>query len=66
MVEKGRLGDSKGSANGRAKLTERDVRDIRAEYATGHVKQQELAERYGITRRGIKAVVNRQNWSHVS
>jgi hypothetical protein len=47
-----------------AKLTETDVREIRALYACGH-DNVELAACYGVTRCNITAIVRRKSWKHV-
>jgi len=51
---------------GRTKLTEDDVRAIRAEYSTGKVLQRELAARYDVTPSLISGIVNRKRWAHVA
>lgn len=56
---------ARGERGGRAKLTEAQVRDIRARYAAGGVTSYQLAAEYGIARKNINAVVNRQTWAHV-
>jgi len=54
-----------GIDNGRAKLTENQVREIRLLYATGKFSQQELALRFGVSQRTISSVVGRRIWKHV-
>lgn len=53
----------KGEANGRAKLTERDIRAIRA--MRGKVRQIDLGEQYGVTHAMIGFIQRRDNWKHV-
>jgi DNA-binding XRE family transcriptional regulator len=54
-----------GERNGHAKLTENDVRVIRATYVPKMVTQQFLANQYGVSRETIKDVLLRKVWSHV-
>lgn len=56
---------SKGIANGRAKLTENQVREIRRLYATGNFTQRELARRFGVSTLVICKIVLRRTWQHV-
>lgn len=63
MVRAGRarmLG-ARGEDNGKALLTEADVRDIRS----SRQPRSALAAKYGVTVSAIKAVRARQNWRHV-
>lgn len=55
----------RGESNHNAKLTEQDVRDIRANYALCRVKQAELADRYGVTQTLISRIVLRKVWAHL-
>lgn len=68
MVKKGRS-DSKakqGSSNGRAKLTESAVRDIRYRYACGgHPNQSDLAREYGVSDAAISDIITGRHWSHI-
>lgn len=48
------------------KLTESDVRDIRAAYATGEFSQKGLAASYGVAQSNINAVINRRTWVRVA
>jgi hypothetical protein len=57
--------DSAGVRNGRAKLTEDDVRDIRTAYARG-TSQVALAKQYGLTQASVSALVLRKTWRHVA
>lgn len=47
-----------------AKLTEQDVRDIRANAALCRVSQRELALRYCVSQSAISRVVRGVRWSH--
>ena len=55
----------RGERHGCAKLTENDVRAIRAEYAVGGTQQRALAGKYGISRTTVREIVNRHTWAHV-
>lgn len=56
--------DKRGSGNGRAKLTEQSVLEIRDRVARGE-RQADLAREYGVDRAVISTIVNRKAWSHV-
>ena len=66
MVSKSRNNPNRGRHNGRAKLTEAAVREIRAGYAAGGVTQAEIADRFGVSRSMVQFVLNRGNWKHVA
>lgn len=55
----------RGSLNGRAKLTEDDVRTIRARCTEGGVSQRALAAEYGVSQVKISQIVLRKSWRHV-
>lgn len=61
---KGRNGDCAcpGTKNGRAKLTEADVRAIREKYKTGLYYQYLLAEEYGVVQTTISSITRRRLW----
>jgi hypothetical protein len=67
MRAKGRsaYGVLPGERNGFSKLTEQQVRDIRATYALCRVTQRELAKRFGVCRATISYVVRRIRWAHL-
>jgi len=56
---------AKGIANGRAKLTEDDVREIRCLCAAGNFTLKELALRFGVSFATIHKIVQRKIWRHV-
>lgn len=63
MKRKGRrMRVNTGEKNGRAKLTEEQVRQIRASYKTGAVRQIDLAARYSVTQSMISAIVRGAFW----
>jgi hypothetical protein len=55
-----------GVTHGRAKLTEDDVRAIRATYAAEPVSQMTLAALYGVNQTIISDVVLRRSWKHIA
>lgn len=63
MRVKGRA--ASGSRNGRAKLTEADVRAIRVSLATG-CAQRAIATGYGVSRGLIGMIASRDRWRHIS
>lgn len=67
MAERGRQVTPKGTAHGRAKLTDDDVRAIRAEYVRGSSMHglRGLARKYGVHRSVIGRIVNRKLWVHM-
>lgn len=55
----------KGERQHLAKLTEANVREIRAEYAAG-ISIKELTAKYGLVKSSMTSVVKRQTWKHVT
>lgn len=62
-VAKGR--HAYGERNGRANLTEEDIRQIRFDYARGE-RQVDLAKRFGVHQTHISLIVTRKEWAHVA
>lgn len=56
---------SRGESHGRSVLTEREVRAIRADYATGRFTQADLAFKYGVTSGPIWKIINGVTWRHL-
>ena len=54
-----------GENNPNSKLTEKIVLEIRADWATGKYTQQQLAEKYDVSRSLISKIVNRKIWKHI-
>lgn len=54
-----------GAQHQRAKLTDTAVRSIRSEYEPGQTTLQQLADRYGVTKQTVSAVVNGRTWRHL-
>jgi DNA-binding transcriptional regulator LsrR (DeoR family) len=55
----------RGERSNLARLTEDDVRTIRALYADGGVTQAQLGARFGVGQWAISAIVRRATWRHV-
>lgn len=56
---------TRGESHGRAKLCERDVREIRSLARSGCTLR-ELATMFGISRSSVHEVVVRETWAHVA
>jgi hypothetical protein len=54
-----------GTTNGRAKLAEDDVREIRRLYVMGCISQRGLARRFMVSQRTICQIVRRELWRHI-
>lgn len=65
---RGRQVAPKGEVNGQSKLTESDVRAIRALYVprSPGFGQKALARRYGVAPSAIGQIISRQRWKHVA
>lgn len=61
--QKGR--QAKGETQGKVKLTEEKVREIRKLYATGEYTKQQLADLFSVVRSVIYGIVNNKSWKHV-
>jgi hypothetical protein len=57
---------SLGSKNGCAKLNEKQVSEILALYATGEYRQQDLAEKFGVSQVAVSLITRRKKWQHVN
>ncbi len=55
-----------GEKNGQARLTEEDVRKIRASYTGRYGDLTNLGRAYGVSKHGIFDIVNRRSWGHVA
>ena len=65
MIAKGRVALRRGEKHGRAKISEQDVRDIRAKYMSRQATQQELSDEYGVCQVNISKIVRRELWRHI-
>lgn len=64
-IAKGRARYLRGASNGRAKLSDADVAEIRSLYARGGISQQRIGEMYGVTQNMVSKIVARRNWTHM-
>jgi transcription initiation factor IIE alpha subunit len=48
-----------------AKLTDRQVLEIRRKYSTGQFTHKELAKPFGMKSQSISMIVRRVNWRHI-
>jgi hypothetical protein len=55
----------RGELAGRAKLTEKDVRDIRKRYIPRVVSTPKLGKEYGVHSSTIGYVIKRKSWTHI-
>lgn len=60
---KGRI--AKGEGSGTAKLTEKDVREIRHAHQIGAASNVALARRYGIGETQVRRIVRGMKWKHL-
>lgn len=66
MEDRGLHGNTaKGEKNGKAKLTEKDVRDIRHLYSSGCYSHKDLAEIFGVSTMPIFQILNNITWKCV-
>jgi hypothetical protein len=65
MYAKGRFPIKRGEEAPRARLTEVQVREIRARYVRGVFGAKRLAKEYGVGPRVIEHVIHRRTWKHV-
>lgn len=55
-----------GIKNGRALVTEDQVREIRSLYATGDYSQEALGKRYGMKQTTVSQIILRKSWPHIT
>lgn len=62
-----RLGDisNRGENNGQAKITAKDVLEMRAMYEQGIWTYKEIAEIYGLNSAYVGTIIKRKRWRHV-
>lgn len=66
MMQKCRANQLRGEANGAARLTEAQVREIRTLYAAGGMSRPKIAARFGICYRTVYNLTERRSWAHLS
>lgn len=68
MAAKGRARPPtvRGEQHGLSRLSEDDVREIRASYAAGGRSQRALARQFGVDQALIWMVIHRKAWAHVT
>lgn len=54
-----------GEKNPNSKLTESQVQEIRRIYKSGSITMIQLAEKFGVSRRSISAIINKDRWKHL-
>lgn len=54
-----------GSQNGRSKLSEEQVLEIRTKYSSKKISQRELSKLYNVSQCLINNIVNTVNWKHL-
>lgn len=55
----------RGAENYYAKLTDDNVREIRARYASGEETQTALAKRFGVSSMNVSNICRRKKWAHI-
>lgn len=68
MVAKGRCGKRggrRGEESHVAKVTEKQVLEIRSRYAAGGISHKTLGKLYGLTACPVGQIIRRQTWSHI-
>ncbi len=55
----------RGSSNGNSKLSEDEVKSIRAIYKIGNITYRRLAKRYDVEKTTICKIINRKLWAHL-
>lgn len=64
MVQRGRHNPVRGTKNANAKLTDRDVLEIRKLRAAGALSR-ELSEKFGVSEANISSIARRSSWKHI-
>ncbi|KKL61309.1 hypothetical protein LCGC14_2196590 [marine sediment metagenome] len=64
-AKKGRMARLKGELNGFAKLTGKNVRQIRRRYKKGDVTLRQLGAEYGVSYGHMCDIVNKKCWQHI-
>lgn len=56
----------RGERNPRAKVTERQVKEIRARYAIGEVSYGDIQKEYGLGKTTVGHIIKRTSWGHIT
>lgn len=62
MIRKGRDAHAQGENHGCAKLTQKQVNEIRDRYASSGISQRKLAKEYGVKRVTINRIITGKSW----
>lgn len=65
MMERGRSRSPRGDQHGNAKLSSKDVREMRHRHSAGGVTQMELAREFGVSPANAHLVIQRKRWAHI-
>lgn len=65
MNRRGRQAIQRGERNGRAKVTEGDVREIRSLYSAG-ASRKEISDKFGISGPTVYNIVHKRTWKHIT
>ena len=65
MFKEGRANTACGERTGAAKLTEKDVLEIRRLYLTGDYSQRDLGKMFEVDHKVICNIINRNAWRHI-
>ena len=63
-IKHGTVTRTVGQINGQAKLTEKQVSEIRSRWWCQGVTQRQLAEEYGVKQPTISNIISRRTWGH--
>ena len=64
-MQRGRHRTQKGAEHYAARLTEAQVKEMRALYASGKYSQQKLAEMYNMSKSGVGSIVRGETWTRL-
>jgi len=64
-VRKGRQQRLCGELNGRCKLTNEQVKEIRILYSTNNYSYTQLSNKYNVTKANISNIINYKLWKHI-
>ncbi len=65
-IADGTVSRQRGAFNGRAKLDDADVLEIRRKYAAGGTSQQQCAAEYGVSSTQIRNIIYRRKWADLN